>query len=739
MLSDIKWTEDRSYKTGTVNEPFEFYFDCLINSNRLDLLLGYFSSSAINVLSTGFASFLYRGGKVRMVINDVLSGTDKSVLIKGKDGNVDPTLINLKNLPELKTSLDVYDQHFFDCISWLIAKDRIEFTIVRPKNSHGTSHYKSGLFSDGKSEIAFNATCNFTASGLLSNLESLKVYDPQDGAIAKKNIQNERTYFDDLFYKRADFAEYVETKDVIEAIVKVGSDKTLDELLIKEKELFSLKVRASQKIDLNKQEKVEQEINRYLAAPRFPFDEGPRDYQVEAYKNWIENDFHGIFAMATGTGKTITSLNCLLEEYKNDPNEVYQALVLVPTITLVEQWKEEASLFNFKRVITISSKNKWENELATLLAFAKRIPTSFIIICTYASFTRDRFKKYLHKLPKSTVLIADEAHNIGSSTVLETLPKVDVTKKIGLSATPKRVYDPEGTAVMENFFNDQEPYTYSYSMDKAITNGVLCRYDYFPHLVKLTSDELEEYIELSKKISRIYASSDDSSKENEIAEALLLKRKRIIHKATNKLGKTLSILRDRYKNEGTLKYTFVYVPEGKNEDVSETGEELEEESRIINQYTAAIGKIDDSIFVNTFISGMKNRDMILEQFKSGDIHVIASMKCLDEGVDIPRAEHAIFCSSTGNPRQFIQRRGRILRKHPDKSFATIHDLIVIPEIEHENEETFETEKRLVTKELERVMYFASLSKNPYFSEEALASVCKHYGLNLYTIYNDLVS
>lgn len=739
MLSNIKWSDDRSYKTGTLNEPFEFYFDCLANSNRLDLLLGYFSSSAINVLSTGFASFLYRGGKVRMVINDILSSTDKNIFKKGEDGDINPSLLNLSDLVHLKTSLDEYNQHFFDCVSWLISRKRIEFTIVKPLNSQGMSHYKSGLFSDGKKEIAFSATCNFTATGLLSNLEQVKVYDEIDGSLAKKSIENEREYFDSLFFKKADFVEYLETENITEAIGSVSNDKSIDELLITEKDLYSLKVKASQKINLLKYKQVKEEIDKYLIAPRFPFDEGPRDYQKEAYQNWVKNDYHGIFAMATGTGKTITSLNCLLEEYKKNPDGIYQALVLVPTITLVEQWKEEANLFNFKRIITISSKTKWENDLATQLAISKRIPTSFIIICTYASFTRDRFKKYLYKLPKSTVLIADEAHNIGSRTVLETLPKVDVTKKIGLSATPKRVYDPEGTAVTESFFNDQEPYTYSYSMEKAITNGVLCRYDYFPHLVKLTSEELEEYVELSKKISRIYARSDDSKKENEYAEALLLKRKRIIHKASNKLGKTLSILRNRHKTEGTLKYTFVYVPEGKNEDITETGEETEDESRIINQYTAAIGKIDESIFVNTFISGMKNRDMILEQFKKGDIHVIASMKCLDEGVDIPRAEHAIFCSSTGNPRQFIQRRGRILRKHPDKSFATIHDLIVIPEIEHENEETFETEKRLVTKELERVMYFASLSKNPYFSEETLSSICNHYGLNLYTIYKELVS
>ena len=573
MLSEIKWSEDRSYKTGTINEPFEFYFDCLSNSNRLDLLLGYFSTSAINVLSTGFASFLYRGGKVRMVINDILSSTDKQILKKGEAGTIDPALLNLSDLNKLKSSLDEYNQHFFDCISWLISKKRIEFTIVRPLNTQGTSHYKSGLFSDGRKEIAFNATCNFTANGLLSNLEQLKVFDEFDGAVAKKSIESERDYFDKLFKREADFVEYVDTDEIIEAIRRIGNDKSIDELLIKEKDLYTLKVKASQKIDLSKQKKVEQEINRYLAAPRFPFDEGPRDYQKEAYENWVANDYHGIFAMATGTGKTITSLNCLLEEYKKHPDEIYQALVLVPTITLVEQWKEEASQFNFKRIITISSKTKWENDLATQLAIAKRIPTSFIIICTYASFTRERFKKYLHKLPKCTLLIADEAHNIGSRTVLETLPKVDVTKKIGLSATPKRIYDPEGTAVMEAFFNDQEPYTYSYSMKKAITNGVLCRYDYFPHLVKLTSEELEEYVELSKKISKIYARADDINKENDYAEALLLKRKRIIHKASNKLDKTLSILRERYRTEGTLKYTFIYVPEGKNEEITETGKD----------------------------------------------------------------------------------------------------------------------------------------------------------------------
>ena len=167
--------------------------------------------------------------------------------------------------------------------------------------------------------------------------------------------------------------------------------------------------------------------------------------------------------------------------------------------------------------------------------------------------------------------------------------------------------------------------------------------------------------------------------------------------------------------------------------------EIEEDLKIINQYTRAIGQIDDSIMVNQFVSGMRDRNEVLEQFKVGKIQVIASMKCLDEGVDIPRAEHAIFCSSTGNPRQFIQRRGRILRKHPQKDIAVIHDLVVVPDLTHSdvNSDTFKAERSLVEKELERVMYFASLSINPYETEAVFEDICQHYDLNIYTIHDKL--
>ena len=316
---------------------------------------------------------------------------------------------------------------------------------------------------------------------------------------------------------------------------------------------------------------------------------------------------------------------------------------------------------------------------------------------------------------------------------------INCKKRIGLSATPKRIYDEEGSSAMESFFNDSEPYTYTFSMEKAIAENILCKYDYHPHIVNLTKDEIDNYTEITKKISRCIKGIENNPEMSERLERLLLIRKQIIHKAENKLPKTLEILKTRYEKDGHLKYTFIYVPEGGTVEINEDETELDENIRIINQYTREIGKISKSILVNQFIGGMKDRDEVLDQFKEGNIQVIASMKCLDEGVDIPRAEHAIFCSSTGNPRQFIQRRGRILRKHTDKHHAVIHDLVVIPDLSLSSidSETFNTERNLVKKELERVMYFASLSRNPYETELTFKEICEHFDLNIYTIHNQL--
>ncbi|MEQ9307919.1 MAG: DEAD/DEAH box helicase family protein [Balneolaceae bacterium] len=730
-----------SYASDGPNKPLEFYMSCLRNSNQLDLRLGYFSSNAIRVLSVGFAQFIFNGGTVRIITNHYLSENDKKLLTNTikEDSETYRYIDSVVNedVQELEKVLSKGEQHFFNCLTYLLDNNRLVLLPVKIRPGK-LSHYKEGIFYDRDNKVYFNGSCNFTYSGLVENGESLEVKRSWGSEAEKEKIQNETVRLNQIFSKTDEKHEYLGIQDVETVIRTKGLSKDLEELVKDEVEIIdSIKSIDSLFSDIFEKEVLgfKNWIREELKLPMFPHKK-PFDYQVDAYNAWVDNNYSGIFAMATGTGKTITSLNCILEEYQKNPKKTYRAFILAPTITLVEQWEQEALKFNFRNIIKVSSKSNWRSLLATKLAMAKRIDSSFIIISTYATFSLEKFQKYVLDLPADTIFIADEAHNMGATSIIEKLPNITLSKRIALSATPKRIYDEEGTKAIESFFNDKEPYIVSYSMEKAIENDVLTKYDYYPHIVRLTSDELDEYGELSKKIARQYFIEPNISKNSNL-ERLLLQRKRIIHKATNKLSIATSILKERYLKEGNLKYTFVYVPEGLDPELAETLSESSDEARIINQYIKSFAEIDETILVNKIVGGMSNRKQILDQFSRGEIDVLTSMKCLDEGVDIPRAEHAIFCSSTGNPRQFIQRRGRVLRKHDHKTSATVHDLVVIPIIENTDKDTLETEKKLVTGELQRVMYFASLSKNPLHSFDVFQETCEFYNIDIYSIFNEL--
>lgn len=738
-FDELEIEQIRKFAADRKHKPLELYRTFLPYSKKFCLKLGYFSTNAIFPIATSMASFIAGGGEMSVVINHILRKKDKDVLIDDHIENEFLIKSSLRDERELAELIKIGSKHFFSCLKFL--RKNGQLTIQPVKTNFGEmSHYKEGIFIDSTgNKVSFNGSCNFTYQGLVENGESITALYSWGDDSSSATIEEDYELFQSIVSRENYNYQYLDVTE-IEEILDNARDKDEEELIQDEKEIIERFKKQSVSNYYTNYVGEGTDIFEYKATPnngepKFPFPK-PHEYQIEAYKSWIDNDYSAIFAMATGTGKTVTSLNCLLEEYKKNPEKTYRAFILVPTITLVEQWEEEALKFNFKNIIKISSKSDWRSRLGTKLSSARRISSSFIIICTYATFAMEKFQKYVKQLPDDTLFIADEAHNMGSNSVLDKLDNIKLKKRIGLSATPKRIYDPEGTKEIEKFFNDEEPYRVSYSMEKAINNDVLTKYDYYPHIVKLTTEELDKYIELTKKITRQYF-IESSIEKNSNLERLLLQRKRIIHKASNKLSKAVEILRRRYEREESLKYTFVYVPEGVDPDLSEMNSENEEEARIINQYIKEIAQIDDSILVNKIVGGMKDRETILKQFSRGDIQVLTSMKCLDEGVDIPRAEYAIFCSSTGNPRQFIQRRGRVLRKHPEKTSATVHDLVVIPLLNKVNKENFDTEKNLVKGELQRVMYFASLSKNPLHSFEIFSETCDHYNIDIYSIFNEL--
>jgi superfamily II DNA or RNA helicase len=734
MLKDCDWSLDRDYKTGSENEPMQFYLDGLANSNEFSLLLGYFSSSAINLLSVGFATFISKGGKMKMVINHLLSAKDKEAVWRVEDNPNEIRVFDLTDVVSLGRVLDEYDTHFFECLAYLISEKRIEIKVIRPKNGKGIAHYKSGVFSDGQETVGYQASCNFTYYGLSENIEQLEAFLSWENGRSNKLIKKQIKLIDDYFNEEDEDVEYVSVSEIEVVLKDRFGKKDINELLVQEELLLKKKqsLISNPKIK-NTIAKLYNDIEVIRRSPRFPYTEGPREYQINAYNKWVENDYKGMFAMATGTGKTITSLNCLLNEFNK--TGIYRAIITVPTTALVEQWKKECSKFNFKNIITVSSKENWDNNLAFFNTASKLIDTSYIVIVTYASLPRPKFQSYFTQLPKDTILIADETHNLGSQGLLRLLSNIHLEKRIGLSATPNRKFDELGNQTIQEFFNDQPPYIVSYSMEEALNIGWLCKYTYYPHIVKLTDQEMEKYKELSLQLLRmgLFDKETGAFRSTPEIEKKLLERKRIIHKAANKLEAFKAILRSEFDKRKNLKYTLIYVPEGMETSFDETdySVETEDENRLINEYTKAVSQTDDSVMVKQFTANSSNREEILKNFEQSNIHVLTSMKCLDEGVDVPRSELAIFCASTGNPRQFIQRRGRVLRLHKDKIHATIHDLVVVPEVAHES--TYEMEKGLVKKELERVVDFANLAMNKSDTYDTLKSILDYYNLNL----NDL--
>lgn len=739
MLKDVEWAKDGTYRPGDKFSPERFFNDGLKNSCCFDLQLGYFSSATISVLAEGFATFIAQGGIMRLAINQIVSGEDKEAITNGVLGKV-IDCVDLSNFTELHKTFDEYQEQFFRCLSYLIHENRIQIKIIKPKGHKGIAHTKSGQFRDNDSITSFTGSANFTICGLFNNIEEIKI-DRSDSldVMAQNRIVSQRNSFDAIMDESNENIEYLSSSHLEAAVSSCYQDSSINELLDVEKQLRRVRRQREANKAIMDAGMANEDVHVEEIKPHFPYPSGPREYQQQAFENWRNNKQKGLFAMATGTGKTITSLNCLLEIYNR--NGYYKAIILVPTITLVNQWEQECHKFSFMNVVKVYSKNPLWKEEVEVIYFNEKYrlrgehEASYVIISTYASYARQKVFQALNGFNKrQLLLIADECHNMASGGMLKRLPAIPYLRRIGLSATPDRQYDEKGNRHLRKFFGAEDKYTYEYSMEEAIRKGVLCRYFYYPHIVTLTSDEMEAYVNLSERISKYFNYETCSfDKMDEALKMLLLARKRIVHKAANKRGVFEDIIRKRYHEKGNLKYSLVYVPEGNEPNYLEDDDsktEDEEAEHLIDQYTKSILQLDESITVRKFVSGQKDRDAILEEFAKGRLQVLTSMKCLDEGVDVPRSELAIFCSSTGNPRQFIQRRGRVLRTHPDKKKAELHDLVVAPEV-NPNSGCYRMERALLKSELIRVNNFALLSDNPSYSELELREVMEHYGLNLY--------
>lgn len=706
MLSDVHFKH--SYSSG-IDEPKEFFTEALIESSTFDLGLGFFSSSGIRSLAYGFALFIANGGRMRVVINHILSREDKDAIENGQKHIVDGFEERiLTDVVRLTKTLSKEDEQFFRCLSYLISINRIEF-IATISTKGGLGHDKYGIFTDERgSKVAFIGSANFSQSALELNGETITVFTSPDD---DKRIAEYQSLFDRSWENNTPHLVHIPIEEV-----KTFISRTFPVTSVKELLEAGICLRTSNNI--NDTVSIRQGYNKPLPKslldkiefkeqePRFPFPE-ERQIQIDAYNAWVRNGRRGVFAMATGSGKTVTALNCLLKQYKE--NGFYKAIVVVPTQALAIQWQRETASFNFQNIVSTYADKDWKDTLNRYITRSLLDPTkNIIVITTYATFNRKDIQSFLKKVKgiDSFIYIADEAHNIGSPSSLKHLPEM-INWRIGLSATPERIYDDFGSEQLYKFFNSRPPeYTYRYTMKQAIEERILCHYDYYPIFVELTSSEMEEYERISTQLRKYI--DPDTGKYKPDAEKLLLKRKRIIHKAENKKV-AISQLLENLKQNRKLDYTFVFVPEGYEPDYSlhDTYDIEQDDIHIIDEYAQMFKERGYSY--HKYISGLEDAPGILRSFANGDIQILLSMKCLDEGVDIPRAEHAIFCSSTGNPRQFVQRRGRVLRRSKGKDKAKIWDLIVTPPDVLNDSNSIE--RNLFIGEVQRIVNFAALADN----------------------------
>ena len=312
----VNFPKTYKYSSDSEHIPLEFYNETFPISKKIDLFLGYFSSNAIKVLSQSFAEFVVNGGKMRIISNHVLSLRDKENLIDYSPIEHEDKIINIiDNIQKLEFELRDYGKHFFDCLKYLQKKGRL---IIQPVkfNDIDLSHCKIMILNDGENIISTDGSINFTLSALTKNSESFEVNVPWENNVFKTRVEHEIEKFENVFLGKHPDYKHLKSNELEVVINKIGSDKNKRELL---EDSIKLGNNSYQKKvnDIYKLKKIrfEEKLKNVLNKPKFPFDEGPREYQFKAYENWVKNNHNGLFAMATGTGKTITSLNCVIKEY----------------------------------------------------------------------------------------------------------------------------------------------------------------------------------------------------------------------------------------------------------------------------------------------------------------------------------------------------------------------------------------------------------------------------------------
>lgn len=664
--------KDINFKFHYTSEEDNLYEDfyvpalgCAINYSRA---VGFFSTGIILNTPMALSQLVDRDGKIRIIFAKLVSQADLDQIKSGYEFDFVGELPSFSQMAEDNKGSII--EYRIKLIAYLFRKGNLEIKIALRRN--GMFHQKIGIMEDTNGDkISFSGSMNETISALDPDINSEEI------SVFKSWISGQVDYLEKHVNDFEKLWNNNSSENTVVVDLPIGLRRELDIVS------SDLKFRPSISVERELLEDFFNKQKSHNFRPMVPSEINGKKFEIRLHQKsalnaWKDNNFKGILELATGTGKTVTAIYAIAQIAKEQQGLV--AIISVPYVDLADQWVEELKLFNILALRCYGAKNKWAEKIYSYITRNRLSQSEFLaIVVVNKTFKTDFFKKAISNLDyKKVIFIGDECHHHMSRSFYDFLPR-DARYKLGLSATPFHYLDNEANERLKSFYGDV---VYQYSLYEAINNGILTQYEYYPIPVMLTVEESDEYFNLSDKIGRMMAATGGQGLDkDERLQALFMRRSRLIGTASNKLG----ALKELIDKHGVSKHSLVYCSDGKvRDDYVDDGDGDEfahhdDDPEIKQRF--AVGRLLRSRGVSasffTADETPSQRVKILEDFKVGEIDALVAIKCLDEGIDVPACSTAYILASSKNPRQFIQRRGRILRKAPGKDTAVIYDFVVV--------------------------------------------------------------
>lgn len=713
------------YRSLIDNVVQDFYVPLLKEAVTYRRAVGFFSSSSLVDISKGIAAIAKRRGKIQIVASPYLSDEDIEAIRNGYEKR--NVIIENALLSQLSDeNMDFYSMERLNLLANLIAEGILDIRIAYTEDDRGIGmyHEKMGIIEDAEgNKVAFSGSMNESSTAMSINYETIDVFRSWGDEFEANQAQLKENAFVSIWNDTEPNIHVLEFPSISQALIdkykKKRSSFDIDEL-----QFFDVPIKRKN-------------VSGKRIGARIPKDISLYEYQKEAIVSWAGENYRGIFDMATGTGKTLTGLGAV-SKLSEDVCDELSVFILCPYQHLVEQWVEDIVKFNIKPIIgySASPQKDWKKRLQKAIKDQKvrKDKSFFCFVTTNATFSSKFVQDIIEEIKTPILLMVDEAHNVGAKTYAKLLDD-RFQYRLALSATLDRHRDEEGTAALYNFFGRK---CIEYTLERAIREDKLTPYKYYPVVVYLNEDELATYEYYTQEISKcIIKDKNGKTKLNSYGETLAIKRSRVVAAAAQKLD---ALRREivPYKNKNNI---LVYC--GATNVINENADRSETDEGDIRQITAVTrilgNEFDMSVAKFTADESMDERTQIKANFSKGErLQVVVAIKCLDEGMNIPGIRTAFILASTTNPKEYIQRRGRVLRKSTGKNFAEIYDFVTLPrpldDVYSLTKEATSKDLALVRNELERIKEFGRLAMNSMDSHDLIWNIEEAYHLTEATYF-----